>query len=84
LGKSLFSYQPRQPLPLEEEAAPPTPALEVAAEDEPALIERARQRRQRHWRVEAGLQQDAPGSDHERTFGNRVRRRCCLSSSTNI
>jgi ATP synthase F1 gamma subunit len=45
---------------------------------------RHRQRRQRHWRVEAGLQQDAPGSDHERTFGNRVRRRCCVSSSTNI
>jgi RNA polymerase sigma-70 factor (ECF subfamily) len=42
LGKSLFFYQPRQPLPIEEEAAPSAPALEVAAEDEAALIERAR------------------------------------------
>src|SRR5690606_12232329 len=26
----------------------------------------------------------APGSDHERTFGNRLWRRCCVNSPTNI
>ncbi len=45
LGKSLFSYQPRQPLPETEE--PPTlpvplPLPAPAAEEEPALVERAR------------------------------------------
>lgn len=53
LGKSIFSYQPRQPLPLEEaEALAPAeqePGQALAelpaaleAEDEPALVERAR------------------------------------------
>src|SRR3989442_98356 len=39
---------------------------------------RYRQRRQRHQRVEAGLQQDASGSHHDRTVGNRGWRRCCV------
>jgi RNA polymerase sigma-70 factor (ECF subfamily) len=42
LGKSLFAYQPRQPLPLEEEAAPSPLVPDLAVEDEAALIERAR------------------------------------------
>ncbi len=42
LGKSLFSYQPRQPLPETEDAAAPLPLLPQVAEDEPALVERAR------------------------------------------
>lgn len=43
LGKSFFSYQPRQPLPADE-AAPLSPTLEatVAEMDEPTLIARAR------------------------------------------
>ena len=45
LGKSFFSYQPRQPLPAPEEATAPT-ALAVpqpqVAEDESSLVERAR------------------------------------------
>jgi RNA polymerase sigma-70 factor (ECF subfamily) len=45
LGKSLFSYQPRKPLPLAEaEAAPPAPAAAAAAPpgDESSLIAGAR------------------------------------------
>lgn len=42
LGKSFFSYQPRQPLPAEDDAPPPSPAPEVGAEDEAALVGRAR------------------------------------------
>jgi RNA polymerase sigma-70 factor (ECF subfamily) len=42
LGKSLFSYQPRQPLPPPEVESPaPAPELQIP-EEEPALVERAR------------------------------------------
>ena len=41
---------------------------------------RHRQRRQRDCRAEAGLQQDAPGGDHERAFGDRGRGRSGLTA----
>jgi RNA polymerase sigma-70 factor (ECF subfamily) len=42
LGKSLFSYQPRQPLPLDEGALPAPPPEAPEQLDEAALVERAR------------------------------------------
>ena len=45
---------------------------------------RLRQRRQAHRRIAIDLQQGPPGRDHERAFGDRGRRGCCLKERSSM